>query len=160
MNDRFHIIVTGENGRSSSFQISKKSFLISLCSAITLLIAVCVFGYLTTGSYLSNKLLTRKVDSLQTRLSASEQATKDYLQQIADLKRDHQGELLALIEEQESALTDQKMMFDLENTTLQMENLRLMNTAVSDLNQRSELIETVMGTIGFKLKGGTAASQD
>jgi murein DD-endopeptidase MepM/ murein hydrolase activator NlpD len=160
MNDRYHIIVTGENGRSSSFQISKRSFLISLCSAITLVMAVCVFGYLTTGSYLSNKLLTRKVDSLQTRLSASEQATKDHLQQIADLKREHQGTLLALIEEQDAALTDQKMMFDLENTNLQMENLRLMNTAVSDLNQRSELIETVMDTIGVKIKDGAAASPE
>jgi len=156
MNDRFHIIVTGENGRSSSFQISKKGAVLSLSSLITLVLAVCIFGYFTTGSYLSNKLLTKKADSLQTRLTASEQATKDYLQQIADLKKDHQSELLALIEEQQDALTEQKLTFDLENTNLQLENLRLMNTAVSYLNQRSELIETVMHTIGVKIENGAA----
>jgi len=156
MNDRFHIIVTGENGRSSSFQLSKKGVLLSLFSLVTLVLAVCTFGYFTTGSYLSNKLLTKKVSSLQPRLTASEQATKDYLQQIADLKKAHQSELLALIEEQQDALTDQKLAFDLENTNLQLENLRLMNTAVSDLNQRSELIETVMHTIGVKIEGSSS----
>jgi murein DD-endopeptidase MepM/ murein hydrolase activator NlpD len=160
MNDRYHIIVTGENGRSSSFQISKKGALLSLSSAIILVLSVCVFGYFTTGSYLSNKLLTKKVHSLQTRLTTSEQATKDYLQQIADLKQAHQTELLALIEEQQDTLADQKMSFDLENTNLQLENLRLMNTAVSDLNQRSELIETVMHTIGVKIKDGTSGAEE
>lgn len=49
-------------------------------------------------------------------------------------------------------LADQKATFDLKNTNLQLENVRLMSTAVRDLNERSELIDSVMDTIGVELK--------
>ncbi len=185
MNERFHIIVTGEDGRSAAFQLSKKKFAISLVTAVVSLVSICVFGYLTTGSYFDNKLLTHKADELQARLIESEAAGCDYLEQINSLKQKH-AEILASIEkersetiaslqeehtntitslqeehtntiaslqeEHEIRLADQQAKFDLENTTLQLENVKLMSTAVSELHERSELIETVMGNIGVELK--------
>ncbi len=158
MNERFHIIVTGENGRSSSFQISKRSLFTSLTTVIIGLIAICVFGYFTTGSHINNSLLSRKVDDLQGRLTESKRIAKAYQQEIAALKSEHRDALAALTQEQETELATLKMVYDLENTNLQLENLRLMNTAVSDLNQRSELIETVMDTIGVKIEANGAAA--
>lgn len=158
MNERFHIIVTRENGSSSSFQMSPKTFFITISSALTCLIAICVFGYFTTGSYMSKKLLNKEVEELQTQLAESKRVGKDYLQRLAELKKGHSEAMAALLHEKDIALADLKTNFDLKNTNLQLENLRLMNTAVSDLNQRSELIETVMDTIGVKINGGGPAS--
>jgi len=187
MNERYHIIVTGEDGRSSAFQLSKRKFRITIGTAISCVIAVCVFGYLTTGSYFSNKLLTRKVDDLQIRLSTSETAVYDYRKQIdtlnqqyteqidtlnqqyteqidtlkqqytdkiAAIQQEHSTLIATIQEDHATLITDQQAKFDLENTTLQLENVRLMNTAVSDLNERSQLIESVMDKIGVELKNG------
>jgi murein DD-endopeptidase MepM/ murein hydrolase activator NlpD len=180
MNERYHIIVTGEDGRSSAFQLSKRKFRLTIGTAVTCVIAVCVFGYLTTGSYFSNKLLTRKVDDLQIRLSTNETAGYDYRKQIDTLKQQYTEQidtlkqqytdkiaaiqqehstLIATIQEDHATLiTDQQAKFDLENTSLQLENVRLMNTAVSDLNERSQLIESVMDKIGVELKNGKKSS--
>ncbi|BDD88823.1 M23 family metallopeptidase [Desulfofustis limnaeus] len=159
MNERFHIIVTGENGRSSSFQISKKRFFVTFSSLLIFLTSLCVFGYFTTGSYLSNKLMNGKVDELQERLVESKRSIKDYQRQLADLKKEHEKEIAALTDDHEKQLAHVQTSFDLENTNLQLENLRLMNTAVNDLNERSELIETVMNTIGVKIKGSADTSR-
>jgi len=185
MNERFHIIVTGEDGRSSAFQLSKKKCAASLITAVVCLVSVCVFGYLTTGSYFENKLLSRKADELQARLLKSEEAGCDYVDQINSLKQkhaetlasinkeysetiaslqeersetiaalqaEHSTTIASLQEDHETRLADQQAKFDLENTTLQLENVKLMSTAVSELHERSELIEKVMGNIGVELK--------
>ncbi len=133
------------------------------------MIAVCVFGYLTTGSYFSNKLLTRKVDDLQIRLSTNEAAGYDYRKQLTILKQQYSDKIAAIQQEHSSLIatiqedhatliTDQQAKFDLENTSLQLENVRLMNTAVNDLNERSQLIESVMDKIGVELKNGKKSS--
>lgn len=153
MNERLHVIITGENGRSSSFQICRKKLLVSAVLVGICLIGVCAFGYFTTGSYFANKLLTRKVNNLEEQLAASEKASYDYVEQISTLKNRHDEIVASLQQEHSLQLADQQMKFDLENTNLQLENMRLMTTAVSDLNERSELIESVMNSIGIKLKG-------
>lgn len=160
MNERFHIIITGENGRSSSFQMSKRCFFISLATTIVCVLSIGVFGYFTSGSYLNSKRLTAKVKALQTVLTESVQASDDYRRQIATLEQEQLETIAAINEEHETALANLKMSFDLENTNLQLENLRLMNTAVSDLNERSELIETVMHAIGVNINPGKGVPQE
>ena len=185
MNDRFHIIVTGEDGRSSAFQLSKRKLYITLAVTVSSVIAVAVFGYFTTGSYFSNKLLDRKVGTLQAKLEESEKATCDYQDQIAAMQKkhtetiaamqkehaettaamqkehvattttmqaDHDENIALLRDKNDMLLAEQKAKFDLETTNLQLENVRLMSTAVHDLNERSELIDSVMDTIGVELK--------
>lgn len=163
MNERFHIIITGENGRSSAFQLSKKKCAAGLTTISIMLVCICVFGYMTTGSYFSNKLLTRKTAELQAQLLESEAAGCDYAEQLRELKqkhveilasieKDHADTVASLQQEHEASLADQQAKFDLENTTLQLENVKLMSTAVSELHERSELIETVMDNIGVDLK--------
>ncbi len=192
MNERFHIIITGEDGQSSAFQLSKKKCAVGLITAVVLLVCICVFGYMTTGSYFSNKLLTRKADELQAQLIKSEAAGCDYAEQLkklqqkhaeilastekehadsvaslqqenenrladqqaklASIEKKHADTIASLQQENENRLADQQAKFDLENTTLQLENVKLMTTAVSELHERSELIETVMDNIGVELK--------
>lgn len=152
MSERFHIIITSENGRSKTLQLSKKKFYLTATIVITSLVAICTFGYFTTGSYLSNKMLTGEVDTLRQELTNSEAVGFDYAEQVVALQKEHAEIIISLKDTHETLLVNQKMEFDLENTNLQLENVRLMSTAVSDLNQRSELIESVMGSIGVELK--------
>ena len=203
MDKRFHIIVTGESGRSIALQLSKHKVVLSFSAAAAALLTVCVVSYFTTGSYLNSKRLSGKVDGLKAQLEQRQTSTRHYAGQIAELKEKHgeqvtskQQEYEALLvelkekhneqvtsqqqeyetllvelkekhneqvtsqqQEYEALLADQKVRFDLETTSLQLENVQLMNTAVSDLYERSELIESVMGTIGVEIKK-TAAAQD
>lgn len=152
MDDKFHIIVTKEYGRSLSMQLSRKVFYLSSGFTALFIIALLVFSYETTGSYFSNKLLNKKVNTLQAELDQSQAAACDITEELEALKKKHAEQIAAINAAHQEKLDDQQMAFDLENTNLQLENIRLMTTAVNDLNQRSELIEDVMGMIGVEIK--------
>lgn len=152
MSKRFHVIVTGESGKSFSLQFAKKKAYLFATVALLSFITLGIFSYHTTGSYLSNKLLNSNVANLQAQLEQSKESNTHYMSRIDNLKSQHSDEIVSLQQNHESELSDQKILFDLENTNLQLENVRLMTTAVNDLNQRSELIESIMGTIGVKIK--------
>ena len=248
MNKRFHIIVTGESGRSFALQLSKRKLFLSLSASVVSLVTICLICYFTAGAYFTSKRLSSKVGKLKAQLELSEKSNDRYGEQIAELKKQHRDTLAALKKEHgklvgsqqqeyetlladqkvkvaelkkqhqdtlaalkkehgklvgsqqqeyetlladqkvkvaelkkqhqdtlaalkkehgklvgsqqqeyETLLADQKVKFDLATTSLQLENVRLMNTAVNDLKQRSKLIETVMDTIGIKIKKTPAA---
>lgn len=171
MGDRFHIIVTGENGSSSTFQFSRrKTFLIAAASSI-FFISASIFGLYTGGYFFNHKSLSGKLDQLETELARNEEQNAVYLEQIRQLELAKQEQIrqleLAKQEQIESIkddyefkLSDQKVRHDLENTSLQLENVKLMNNAISDLNARSELIESVMSKIGVKIIKDTPETSD
>jgi len=163
MSKRFHVIVTGETGRSFSLQFSKRKVYLSLSTVAVVLMAVSVTSYFTTGAYFNSKRLSSKVGKLKVELEHIEKSNNAYTDQIAELKRQQSEVLASLVKDQDALIrsqqqeydeliADQQVKFDLESTNLRLENVRLMSTAVSDLNQRSQLIESVMDTIGVKLK--------
>ena len=151
LNERFHIIVTGENGRSSSFQISKKKCLLTALASVFLFISICSLGYLRSGSYFHNSLLSSKIDALQAEITDKELTSAAYLAQLEQIKLSRQQEITDIRQDYEYKLTNLKATSDLVSTSLRLENIQLMNTAVSDLNARSELIESVMDTIGVQI---------
>ena len=159
MSKRLHIIVTGESGRSIALQLSKRRIFLSLSTAAAALLSICLISYFTTGSYFDSKRLRGKVRDFKAQLEQSEKSNNNYAGQIAELKKKHTELIASQQQEYELLLADQKVRFDLETTNLQLENVQLMNNAVSELNQRSELIESVMGTIGVKIKK-TSATKD
>lgn len=152
MNNRFHIIITGENGRSHSLQFSKNKLFASIAVLVVSITVLGIFSYHTTGSYFSNKLLNKKVVTLKAQLEQSNDNNVHYLNRIENLKKQYAEEIAALQHDHSEELANQRIHFDLANTNLQLENVRLMTTAVNDLNKRSELIESIMGTIGVELK--------
>lgn len=140
MADRFHIIITGEDGQSSTFQFSRKKTLLT-AAAIILFIITATSVTLTAGrSFFKNRYLTHKVDELQSELSQNELIAAHYQKQIESVMKEY-----------EYKLNSQKTHYDLENTNLQLENVKLMNNAISGLNARSELIESVMHNIGVEI---------
>ena len=192
MNKRFHIIITGETGRSIGLQLSKRKCYLAISTAVLLLTTFTIVSYFTTGSYFQSKLLSGRLTTLAEELERAETLQASALRELDVLKQQHRDEIAGLkmsheamihsIHEEhdelkrqhreevaglkmnhettihsqqveyEELLADQKVKFDLQTTNLKLQNVRIMNTAVSDLNERSELIESIMDTIGVTLK--------
>lgn len=147
MSDRFHIIITTENGRSSCFQFSrKKIFTASALASASMLFLGLIF-MVSGGSF----FMGQKVQSLEVELARTTHVNSVYLSEIEQLKNSRNEQLEILKKDYEYQLNNQKALYDLENTNLQLENVKLMNTAIEDLHSRSELIETVMNQIGVEI---------
>ncbi|MEJ2135280.1 MAG: M23 family metallopeptidase [Desulfofustis sp.] len=151
MADRFHIIITGEDGRSSSFQFSRKKTLLTAAACLAVIFSALFVTLSGGGSLFTNRHLNEMVSELQTELSHKEQAATLYEKQIARLEQSKQVQIESLKKEYEYKLNNQKVYYDLENTNLQLENVKLMNSAISDLHARSEMIESVMTNIGVEI---------
>ena len=151
MNERFHIIITGESGHSSSFQFSKKNFFLAIIASFSSFLVITALVFFTSGSYFSNQQLCEQLDTLQAQVDGHERARASYLTEVERLEKLNQQHLAALQQDYNYKLNTLKAQFDVDNTTLQMENVELMNTAIKDLNARSELIESVMDNIGVKI---------
>jgi len=129
MDDQLHIIIAGEKGKVFKLPCSRKKIrLIASISAVTLI-------FLTITSLFSISLFTRQHNS-------SDEITK--LQNALDRSRLLQQELDTKIAELEKSKQEQEVAFKEEK-----ENL--ISNAVSELTERSELIEEIVGTIGIKL---------
>ncbi len=152
MDNCYHIIITGESGNSRTLQFSRKKVLLASVFFVLFFTVLATFSYCTTGSYLQNKLLHRDIAELKKQLSQSEKEKNDYFDRISSLEKQQTEEIAGLMADHETALSELKTQFDLENTTLQLENVRLITTAINDLNERKELIESIMSTIGVKIK--------
>jgi len=151
MADRFHIIITGEDGRSSSIHFSRKKTLLTAAVCLVAIFTTLVLTLTGDGSLFTSDHLSQMVGELQSELSNKEQAFALYQKQIVRLEESKQVQIESLKKEYEYKLNNQKVHYDLENTNLQLENVKLMNNAISDLHTRSELIESVMTNIGVEI---------
>ena len=160
MDDRFHIIITGEDGRSSSFQFSRTKTLLTAAACLASIFFALVLTFTGGGALFTSGHLSQMVGELRTELSNKEQAFALYQKQIARLEQSKQAQIESLKKEYEYKLNNQKVHYDLENTNLQLENVKLMNSAISDLHARSELIESVMSNIGVEIIKSTPESPE
>lgn len=151
MGDRFHIIITGEDGRSSTFQLSRRNVFLTIAACSVIFVGACIAG-LTAGAMLfSSQDLSQKIDRFRNELARSEKAAAIYQAQIAKLEESKNNQIDSLKKDYEYRLHTQQAAYDLENTALQIENVELMNSAINDLSARSELIESVMDNIGVQI---------
>ncbi len=157
MGDRFHIIITGEDGRSSTFQFLRRNVFLTLASCTVIFIGACTIGLTAGASFFSNQNLNQKIDRLTRELARNEKAAAIYRAQIVKLEELKNEQIDTLRKDYEYKLHSQQAKYDLENTTLQLENVELMNSAINDLSVRSELIESVMDDIGIQV--GRVAEQ-
>ena len=91
MSKRFHIIVTGESGRSFALQLSKRKLALSLSASAVTLLTICLVCYFTAGSYFNSRHLSSKVGKLNAQMELIEKNNSDYAEQIADMKKQHRG---------------------------------------------------------------------
>lgn len=151
MNERIHILITGERGSTLKFHFPRRKACIYTSFSVILLIALTFTSIFSFSWLTRNRTYTKELDELRTEVRTSKKLIAQLKHdantersrlnlQITSLKRRH-ANLLATFEEQK----DQKD--------------QLLSTAVNELNQRSELIDAMMAKIGVKVSTGSSSQK-
>ncbi|MEN8198707.1 MAG: peptidoglycan DD-metalloendopeptidase family protein, partial [Thermodesulfobacteriota bacterium] len=137
MSDRIHILITGDRGKVRNLLLSRRRLKTSCVLAaclIILLSGISIRAYQVLGD---TTALDEKMSSLNRQLSENIKAKDDLALQVRTLQQEKD----ALAQQQRQ----QEIAFQEEKTTL-------INSAVSELEERSNLIERVMGNIGVDVE--------
>ncbi len=130
MSDKLHIIIADENHSPRSLVFSKKTLKIVSGTVILYVVIASAANIFTADLFHDKRTLKNEVTTLQKKLTETKTTNKQFSDQISQLQY--------------------KMKYQL--TQFQAEKRNLVNTAVSELKERSQFIEEVMGDIGVKIK--------
>ena len=147
MDNRYHILITSDTDKTQHFSVSKRAVAISglVCS---LAVSILFLASISTCFLLTkNTTLERKIADLQEKVERSDQLITEYQQQAEKEKAqlDHQLASLQMDKEKQTA-------------AFKAEKESVINSAVSELRTRSELIERIMTKVGIKI-GSTPAGR-
>lgn len=140
MDEQLHIIVTGDRGKVLRLPCSKKKLsIIATLSAVTFLF-LTISSIYAISLFATNRNIAAQLSDLQEKLRTS-----------AELIAEHQRQS----EEQKLRLSLKVANLELSNVkqavAFKEEKETLISTAVGELNERSELIERIMGSIGIEV---------
>lgn len=139
MNDRLHIIISGDGGKARTFLLSKRRLQISLLVSVAAFLLLTITSFQTAHLFRAKAVLNKQVTQLTTQLQESNSSREDLTAQVSHLQQLNSGQAAA---------------FQEEKTTL-------LNAAVNELEERSNMIEQIMSNIGVdlqKVKGNTKNS--
>lgn len=138
MSDRLHILITGEAGKGRSVLLSRRKLKTSCFFLGGLLLTFTILSYNSLHSFSANADLTARIDTLTEQLESltgeltERNSANDILSsQLASLERQNNQQI----------------------KSFQREKQALLNTAVSELEERSSMIERIMCNIGVDVKG-------
>lgn len=149
MSEHLYFIVTSDSGKTLRLPVSKRNFTLVSSFLILFLLGLCVCSTFTLGLYGANKISSRQIANLEKQLQHSTQLLAKHQQSAEELK--HQMDLkIASLQlakaRQEASFNEQKE--------------ELLATAVTELNERSENIKTLMKSIGLKIKESVHARKN
>ncbi len=162
MSEHLHLIIGGEHGTLRTFTFSRKRFLI--LSLLTLPLAVLLaVSFFTAGSNLHNKLLVNKVAVMRKELRETKNINHDFEKKIANLAKKNEERIANLKLKNDLLISNIQLENSRQVADLEMQNLKqqtsfkeerelLLSTAVNELNERNDLFESVMKSLGVKLK--------
>lgn len=163
MTERFNIIIASENGDIHTFLVSRRKFLLTAVFS-TLAITVLAFSSLfSVGFSARNTFLVHKMARLEKDMAATNRINAGFEARLAGITEGNAAEIAQLKAKNEQLVTSLQLKSSHLIADLKMENLKqeaafreekknLMSVAVSELQERSELIANVMNDIGVKLK--------
>ena len=96
MGDRFHIIITGEDGRSSTFQYSRRNVFVTVAACTVIFVSACIVSLTAGTTFFSSQNLSQKVDRLKSELARNEKAAAIYQAQIAKLEESKNDQIASL----------------------------------------------------------------
>ncbi|WP_051305335.1 M23 family metallopeptidase [Desulfogranum mediterraneum] len=139
-NTQVHILITGETGSARSYVIERLTIRRTLlCGGIALLVfavgAVAAFGLISANQNLEEKISGLNHE-LQTTLGLKSAGIVS------------QQELASVLQEKEALLSR----YQKEIAALKGEQQEKIEQSVSRLDQRTKIIESMMNTIGVKIK--------
>ena len=140
MSRQLHIIIASDRGKIHNLQFSKKKLQYIFTFSVTSLLFLIITSIFSISLFTKNQNDSSEIAKLREQLRTS-----------AELIAEHQR----LSEEQ-------KLRLDLKLSNLELTNVKqavafkkeketLISTAISELTERSELIENIMGSIGIEL---------
>ncbi len=138
MSDLFHIIITGDKRKARSFFFSKRRLQLTCVITASLFIALSILGNNALHFFFPNTNLNNQVTQLNSQLQKSNALKKELTLQIQKLQQ--------LNREQTEA-------FQKEKTTL-------LNTAVTELEERSGMIERIMCNLGVDIKNAPKTNKN
>ena len=137
MSDHLHILITGDEGKGKRFLLSKRKLRTGLACISGLLLTFAVTSYTAYNSISSNIDLSNQVASLQSKVNS--------LSSELHSTTDSNHALALEVNQLKEKNNAQKELFKQEKATL-------LNTAVTELEERSNMIERIMCSIGVDIK--------
>ena len=163
MTERFNVIIASENGDIHTFLVSRRKFLLTTIFS-TLVIAVLAFSSLFTVGYSAhNTFLVHEMAVMKKDMEATNRINAGFEERLAKIQEDNAAEVAQLKAKNEQLVANLQLKSSHLIADLKMQNLKqeaafreekknLVSEAVSELQERSELIANVMSNIGVKLK--------
>jgi murein DD-endopeptidase MepM/ murein hydrolase activator NlpD len=163
MKERFNIIIARENGDIHTFLVSRKNLLL-ITLVGTLALTVLTFSSLfTLGCSVRNISLTHAMEAMKKDMEETNRINAAFEARLAKIVENNATEVAQLKAKNEQLVTnlqlksshliaDLKMQNQKQEAAFKKEKEHLMSAAVSELQERSELMANVMNRIGIKLK--------
>ena len=140
MNEQLHILITRDRGKIVQFPCTRKKLRLIFSVSAAILLFLVVTSFFSISMFSKNRSISSDLSALRQQLKISEETIARQEKetetqrlglslQVANLERDNERQAATFKEEQEL----------------------LLSTAVSELHERSELIEKIMGSIGINL---------
>lgn len=150
MSDRLHIIITGDEGNVRKLLLSKRTLQITCLVSVSLFLILSVISYNALQLFHSNTDLSRKVARLSSQLDEKTKLKKQLALQL--------NESTQLKEQLALQVNDLQQQNSRQAETFRKEKTTLLHTAVTELEERSELIERIICNIGLDVKDFTQDS--
>ncbi len=148
MSSHLHFIITEDSGKTYNIPFSKKKFKIASTIVCIGLIILSVAAITSLGLWTTNRHINNKLAKLETRLSEAQL-------QAVEIEEKHKAQELSLNLQVAKLKKD-----NIEQAAnFKEEKAQLISSAISELKERSELIENVIGDIGInvdKIKTSTS----
>ena len=140
MDKQLHIIVAGDRGKVYKLPCSRKKLCVIAATSAVALFTLTVTSIFSFSLYTKNRAISNQLAGLQEKLQCNDELIAKHSE---------------LTEKQRHELDLKVARLELNNiqqaTAFKEEKENLISTAVDELNERSELIERVIGSIGIKL---------
>ncbi len=130
MDDQFHIIVAGDKRQSRSFLLTKRKLQLSGVIILSLFVAISILGSNVFHSFFPDTSITSQVTQLNDQLQKSKSEKKELARQVQELQNLNRK----------------------QTETFQQEKTTLLNTAVTELEERSTIIERIICNLGVEVK--------
>jgi murein DD-endopeptidase MepM/ murein hydrolase activator NlpD len=162
MDEQLHIIVAGDRGKVYKLPCSRKKLCVVATTSAVALLILTVTSIFSFSLYTKNRAISNQLVGLQEKLQCSDELIAKH----SELTKEQRHELDLKVAQLELNNIQQATAFkhelDLKVAQLEFNNIQqatafkeekenLISTAVDELNERSELIERVIGSIGIKL---------
>lgn len=162
MNDRLHIIIAGDEGKTRNFLFSKRRLQLSLFITVSIFISLSVVSYKAYHFFYANKQLTSQINTLNTAFEKQLTALNaELVSQTTTLNTALNSQTATFNKQLQENISARKML------TLQVQNLQkqnssqtanfqqektaLINNAVIELEERSGMIKQIMDNLGISI---------